>query len=257
MPRIRLEKQGAIGRIILSRPERKNVMDREMASELFSACTRYEQDGQVRVVHLTADGDDFCVGADLQALSTALGAAGEANREDAEAYGRVLLGIRALMKPVVCSVHGRALGAGTGLATACDLVLAHQDAEFGYPEVRWGAVPALVMTLLRRTVGEKHAADLVLTGRIIAADEAEWIEGLVDSKQFEADQLDVAHLRARPRALQRRTIQRWLQFQGIADLDFDLIERVRALIEPDAPTAKTNLPRGRHVRRRARKLFIE
>jgi methylglutaconyl-CoA hydratase len=178
MSRIRLERQGAVGRIILSRPERKNAIDREMALELFAACTQYEQDGQVRVVHLTADGDDFCVGADLQALSTALGAAGEANREDAEAYGRVLLGIRALMKPVVCSVHGRALGAGTGLATSCDLVLAHQDAEFGYPEVRWGAVPALVMTLLRRTVGEKHAADLVLTGRVIAADEAERI-GLV------------------------------------------------------------------------------
>jgi methylglutaconyl-CoA hydratase len=178
MPRIRLEKQGSIGRIILSRPERKNVIDHEMATELFQACNQFEQDGQVRIVHLTADGDDFCVGADLQALSTALGLAGEGHREDAEAYGRVLLGIRALMKPVVCSVHGRALGAGTGLATACDLVLAHQDAEFGYPEVRFGAVPALVMTLLRRTVGEKHAADLVLTGRVIAADEAERI-GLV------------------------------------------------------------------------------
>jgi methylglutaconyl-CoA hydratase len=178
MTRIRLERQGSIGRIILSRPERKNVIDREMASELFAACAQFEQDGQVRVVQLAADGDDFCVGTDLQALSSALGATSEANREDAEAFGRVLLGIRALMKPVVCSVHGRALGAGAGLATACDLVLAHQDAEFGYPEVRFGSVPAVVMTLLRRTVGEKHAADLVLTGRVITADEAERI-GLV------------------------------------------------------------------------------
>jgi methylglutaconyl-CoA hydratase len=149
-----------------------------MASELFAACAQFEQDGQVRVVQLSADGDDFCVGTDLKALSSALGATSEANREDAEAFGRVLLGIRALMKPVVCSVHGRALGAGAGLATACDLVLAHQDAEFGYPEVRFGSVPAVVMTLLRRTVGEKHAADLVLTGRVITADEAERI-GLV------------------------------------------------------------------------------
>jgi methylglutaconyl-CoA hydratase len=178
MPRIRLERQGSIGRIILCRPERKNAIDREMASELFAACAQFEQDGQVRVVQLSADGDDFCVGSDLRALSSALGATSEANREDAEAFGRVLLGIRALMKPVVCSVHGRALGAGAGLATACDLVLAHQDAEFGYPEVRFGSVPAVVMTLLRRTVGEKHAADLVLTGRVITADEAERI-GLV------------------------------------------------------------------------------
>jgi methylglutaconyl-CoA hydratase len=178
MPRIRLERQGSIGRIILSRPERRNVIDREMASELFAACAQFEQDGQVRVVQLSADGDDFCTGTDLRALSSALGATSEANREDAEAFGRVLLGIRALMKPVVCAVHGRALGAGAGLATACDLVLAHQDAEFGYPEVRFGSVPAVVMTLLRRTVGEKHAADLVLTGRVITADEAERI-GLV------------------------------------------------------------------------------
>jgi methylglutaconyl-CoA hydratase len=178
MSRIRLERQGSIGRIILARPERRNVIDREMASELFAACTQFEQDGQVRVVQLTADGDDFCVGADAKALSSALGATNEANREDAEAFGRVLLGVRALMKPVVCSVHGRALGAGAGLATACDLVLAHQDAEFGYPEVKFGSVPAAVMALLRRTVGEKHAADLVLTGRVISADEAERI-GLV------------------------------------------------------------------------------
>ena len=178
MARIRVEREGLVGRIVLARPERKNSLDRDMANELFEACNQLEQDGQVRVVHLTADGEDFCVGADLQALSIALGAASESHREDAEAYGRVLLGIRALMKPVVCSVRGRALGAGTGLATACDLVLAHEDAEFGYPEVRFGAVPALVMALLRRTVGEKHAADLVLTGRVIAAEEAERI-GLV------------------------------------------------------------------------------
>lgn len=92
---------------------------------------------------------------------------------------------------------------------------------------------------------------------LLAADEAEWLEGLVDSKQSESEQLSVAHLRAQPRALQRRTIQRWLQAQGIAELDFDLIERVRGLLDPDATTAKTNLPRDRHVRRRAKKIFIE
>jgi len=92
---------------------------------------------------------------------------------------------------------------------------------------------------------------------LIAADEAEWLEGLVDPKHFEADQLSVAHLRAQPRALQRRTIHRWLQSQGIVDLDFDLIERVRGLVDPETTTAKTNLPRDRHVRRRAKKIFIE
>jgi tRNA(Ile)-lysidine synthase len=92
---------------------------------------------------------------------------------------------------------------------------------------------------------------------LIAADEAEWLDGLVDSKQSESEQLNVAHLRAQPRALQRRTIQRWLQSQGVADLDFDLIERIRGLLDPETTTAKTNLPRDRHVRRRSKKIFIE
>lgn len=92
---------------------------------------------------------------------------------------------------------------------------------------------------------------------VIAADEAEWLEGWVDSRQSESEQLDVAHLRAQPRALQRRTIQKWLHSRGVGDLDFDLIERVRALLDPEPTIAKTNLPQGRHVRRRARKIFIE
>ena len=92
---------------------------------------------------------------------------------------------------------------------------------------------------------------------IIAADEAEWLEGLVDSKQSEAEQLDVAYLRGQSRALQRRTIQKWLQSRGVVELDFDLIERVRDLLDPEARTAKTNLPRDRHVRRRAKKIFVE
>ena len=92
---------------------------------------------------------------------------------------------------------------------------------------------------------------------VIAADEADWIEGLVDSKKSEAMELDPAELRTQPRALQRRTIYKWLQARGVGDLDFDLIERVRALLDPDANSAKTNLPLGRHVRRRAKKIFIE
>jgi len=178
MSRIRLLRDGAVGRIILARPERKNALDRQMADDLFAALAQFEADGACRVIHLGAEGDDFSVGADLQAWAASLESGSDAHRQDAEAFGRVLLAIRALMKPVVCTVRGRALADGAGLATACDVVLAHEGAEFGYPEVRIGFVPALVLTTLRRSVGEKHAADLVLTGRIISAEEAERI-GLV------------------------------------------------------------------------------
>lgn len=113
-----------------------------------------------------------------------------------------------------------------------------------------------VIPYIERQLGRK-VRSTIWRAALIAADEAEWLEGLVDSKQSEAEQLDTAKLRAQPRALQRRTIQKWLQSRGVVDLDFELIERVRALLDPEATTAKTNLPRDRHVRRRAKKLFVE
>jgi tRNA(Ile)-lysidine synthase len=91
----------------------------------------------------------------------------------------------------------------------------------------------------------------------IAGDEADWLASLVDSKKTTARELPVKQLREQPRALQRRTIHRWLQLQDVVDLNFETIERVRALLEPDARDAKTNLAQGRHARRRAGKIFVE
>jgi tRNA(Ile)-lysidine synthase len=113
-----------------------------------------------------------------------------------------------------------------------------------------------VIPYIEKQLGRK-VRTAVWRAALIAADEADWLEGLVDGKQSEAVEMDAAKLRAQPRALQRRTIHKWLQSRGVGDLDFDLIERVRALVDPGAPAAKTNLPRGRHVRRRAKKIFIE
>lgn len=109
---------------------------------------------------------------------------------------------------------------------------------------------------IERQIGRK-VRSAIWRAALIAADEAEWLEGLVDAKQSEGEQLEVASLRAQPRALQRRTIHKWLQARGVGDLDFELIERVRGLLDAETTTAKTNLPRGRHVRRRAKKIFVE
>ena len=92
---------------------------------------------------------------------------------------------------------------------------------------------------------------------VLAADEAEWADAQVDSSTGKSRDLSVKELREQPRALQRRRIQRWLQAKGVTDLDFDTIELVRGLIEPDATHAKINLPRGRHARRRAGNVFLE
>ena len=172
MTRIRVSRDSGIGRITLARPEKKNALDRATAIELHAALLALDNDPDVLVVLLSADGDDFCAGADLEALESLIDASRDELTSDAAALGDVFLAMRAMGKPVVAAVQGRALAGGAGLANACDIVLAHENAQFGYPEVRVGFVPAMVMTMLRRSVGEKRAFDLVVTGRLISAREA-------------------------------------------------------------------------------------
>ena len=177
MNNVRMAVEGAIGRITLARPEKKNALDRVTADELAQALFALSE-APVRVVAIDGDGADFCAGADLAALEEMLDAPRQQHIEDAKALGHVFHTIRRMEKPVVALVRGRAYAGGAGLATACDIVLAHEGARFAYPEVTIGFVPAMVMTMLRRSVGEKHAFDLVSTGRILKAQEAKDI-GLV------------------------------------------------------------------------------
>jgi tRNA(Ile)-lysidine synthase len=113
-----------------------------------------------------------------------------------------------------------------------------------------------IIPYIEKQLGRKVSPAL-WRAAMIAGDEAEWADALVDWSATLARDLPVKKLREQPRALQRRTIQRWLQANGVADLDFDTIELVRGLIEPNAGRAKANLPRDRHARRRAGKLFLE
>ena len=187
MKYIRMTLDGAIGRITLARPEKKNALDRVTADELAEALFALSE-APVRVVAIDGEGADFCAGADLAALEQMLDAPREQHIDDAKALAHVFHTIRRMDKPVVALVKGRAYAGGAGLATACDIVLAHEDARFAYPEMTIGFVPAMVMTMLRRAVGEKIAFDLVSTGRVLKAEEARSI-GLV-SRVFPAREFD-------------------------------------------------------------------
>ncbi len=178
MTAVRLLRHAHVGRIILVRPRADDAVGRSTADAVFAALAQFESDPQCRVVHLGADGEDFTTGGDPLTALGRIDAGADEHRADAESLGRVLLAIRSLMKPVVCTLRGRAIGVSAALALACDVVLAHESVEIGFPEVRHGAVAALLIPLLRRSVGERHAADLLLTGRILNADDAERI-GLV------------------------------------------------------------------------------
>lgn len=187
MKNIRIDAEGSIGRITLARPEKKNALDRAMADELAEALFAMSE-SPVKVVAIDGEGPDFCTGADLAAIEEMLDAPRQQHIDDAKALGHVFHTIRRMDKPVVALVKGRAYAGGAGLASACDIVLAHEEARFAYPEVTIGFVPAMVMTMLRRSVGEKHAFDLVSTGRILSAEEARAI-GLV-SRVFAAKEFD-------------------------------------------------------------------
>lgn len=167
-----VEIAGGVMRITLDRPAKRNALNAGMIDRLADALAEAELNAEVRAVLITANGSDFCAGADLSELLASVDNTLEQNERDALRLGEVFLAIRRLDKPVVAAVRGRALAGGAGLATAADIVIASEDASFGYPEIGRGFVPAMVMTMLRRSVGEKRAFELVATGRVIDAAEA-------------------------------------------------------------------------------------
>lgn len=177
--RTEIDGQTGVNRIVLDRPKRRNALNGALVAELKEAFALAAADDRIRVITLAGAGPDFCAGADLSEVQAAIDEGVMASLADAESLGELFLLLRKLEKPVVAVVHGRALAGGCGLATACDLVLAAESATFGYPEVKLGFVPAMVMAILRRAVGEKAAFELVATGDSIGAADAVRI-GLVN-----------------------------------------------------------------------------
>lgn len=184
------EVDGAVARITLNRPEKRNALNDALIGGLKEALREMDNDESLRVAVLTGSGADFCSGADLSALQKISQSSVVENLEDAQSLMELFVLIRSVRVPVVAAVRGRALAGGCGLATACDLVLAGASARFGYPEVQIGFIPAMVMAILRRNVSEKRAFELITRGSEISAEEAERI-GLInqvyDDASFDAE----------------------------------------------------------------------
>ena len=163
---------GPIVLITLNRPEKRNALNDEMISSLKNLLRQANDAPLTRVIVITGAGRDFCSGADLSALQKIADGSVSENVDDARSLMELFILIRQLRVPVVAAVRGKALAGGCGLASACDLILASSDASFGYPEVKIGFVPAMVMAMLRRNVSEKRAFELITLGKEITADEA-------------------------------------------------------------------------------------
>jgi enoyl-CoA hydratase len=174
---VRVEKRGAVTTVVLSRPERRNAVDRATAAALAGAFRDFEVDADARVAVLFGEGGSFCAGADLKALSAGRG---NAVRLEPDADGPMGPTRMQLSKPVIAAVAGHAVAGGLELALWCDLRVAEEDAVFGVFCRRWG-VPLVDGGTVRlpRLVGLGRALDLILTGRPVAAEEALRI-GLAD-----------------------------------------------------------------------------
>ncbi len=184
------EVKDGIARITLNRPEKRNALNGELVGELKEAIASSARDSQCRVVLITGSGTDFCSGADLAGLDKTAQAGVLENMTDARNMAEVFLMMRNHPRPIIAAAHGRALAGGCGVATACDIILAAESAQFGYPEVNIGFVPAMVMAILRRSISEKAALEMVVGGEVISAARAHEI-GLIHrvypDAQFQAE----------------------------------------------------------------------
>lgn len=173
-----VQETGSIKTITLNRPNQRNAMTPQMQMELIAALEEVAQ-SNCRVLVLAGAGESFCSGLDLSALQAMQDATAAEHRTDAERIARLFLALNEVPMPTIAAVHGAAIAGGAGLATICDFTLATPAAKFGFTEVRIGFVPALVSAFLALQIGDKRCRDLLLTGRIIDAEEAHRL-GLVN-----------------------------------------------------------------------------
>jgi len=217
--RVLVQVAGGVLTATLNRADKRNAIDTAMIDALLAALERADLDAGVRVVVVRGAGRDFCAGMDLNELLASADHTLEQNRHAALHFAELFVRMRRLPKPVVAVVQGRALAGGCGLATACDLILAAESAQVGDPEVQRGFVPAIVMTMLRRTVGEKIAFDLATTGRLLDGTEAAALglaSRVYEDADFEEQAAEVLRVlaEASPSAL-AFTKQQFYQLDGL------------------------------------------
>lgn len=195
-----VETEKGVRTITLNRPAKRNALTPELIDELIAALKDAAEDKSCGVLIVTGAGAAFCAGLDLDHLATIAEHTPEENRKDSEKMARLLRALYEFPKPVIAAVNGPAIAGGMGLATIADFTLAAPEAKFGYTEVRIGFIPAIVASFLLRQVGEKRTRDLLLTGRLLKAQEAHAL-GLV------TEIVAGGELMARARALARTLLE--------------------------------------------------
>lgn len=167
---MRSESSGAVTTLRLGRPEVRNALNETLIAELTAAMTSLPV--SAKVVVLAGDGPAFCAGADAEWMKRSRSFTREENLRDARALSGLLRSVEECPVPVVGRIHGAALGGGAGLAAACDIAVAEDGTQFGFPEVRLGLVPAVIAPYVLPRIGAGAARRYFLTGERFGAAEA-------------------------------------------------------------------------------------
>jgi len=169
---IKYEIKNRIGYITLNRPEKRNALNAELVNELKESIKLAEIEKNVKVIVLKAEGKAFCAGADLKYLQKLQNFSYEENLQDSKNLMELYKMIYSSEKIFIAQVEGHAIAGGAGLATVCDFIFSVPEAKYGYTEVAIGFVPAIVSIFLTRKIGEAKSKELLLTGKIISAQDA-------------------------------------------------------------------------------------
>jgi methylglutaconyl-CoA hydratase len=226
---IQLAYDSGVATITLNRPDKRNAISFELIDDLLRALKEVETSDAI-VLIVTGAGKAFSSGMDLDNLKELLGRTPEQNLKDSETMVRLFRSLYEFPKVTIAAVNGAAIAGGTGLALLCDFTLAVPEAKFGYTEVRIGFVPAIVSTFLLRQTGEKYARDLLLTGRIIGAEEASRM-GLIneivtpEKLMVRARELAAQLMENSPASL--RATKKLLNNRARAELDAEIEAAVR------------------------------
>ena len=170
---VHYETKERVGYITLARADKRNALNYEVVTQLKQAFAFAEEDDKCKVVVLRAEGKVFCAGADLEYIQRLQENDYHENLADSTHLMELFRLIYTLKKVVIAQIHGHAIAGGCGLAAICDFGFTVPEARFGYTEVKIGFIPAIVKVFLLRKIGEARAKQLLLTGDLISAEEAE------------------------------------------------------------------------------------
>ena len=175
MALVDVEREGAVARVWLNRPDAHNALSVELGTALIDTLHALRDDAACRVVVFGGRGPSFCAGADIGVMKASAGATYEENLLDAKRFAAMFAAVGDFPKPVVGRVHGGVYGGGVGFCCACDIVVASDDAKFGLTEVRLGIIPGVISPYVLRRLGDRAARELMLTGeRFDAAAALRW-----------------------------------------------------------------------------------